>query len=265
MTIDSEVKLNDGWKMPILGFGLSQIPNGEPARQAVTWALEAGYRHIDTAWLYRNESSVGKAVKDAPLPREDIWITTKLYPNQFINPRKAIERSLRKLDMEYVDLYLIHWPLPLEVTAFDKKLWRAMESFKEEGLCRSIGVSNYLPDRLGRLLSYANIPPCINQVHFSPLHFSHDLYKYCEEVGIKIVGYRPLGRGSGLANQQVLKIADMTGKTPSQIMLRWAIQKGIIPIPRSSKYEHILENAKVFNFSLNPDDREELDTISGSL
>ncbi len=225
--------------------------------------LETGYRHIDTAWLYRNERGVGSAIRDFPIDRKDVWVTTKLYPNQFANPRKAIEQSLHKLDIGYIDLYLVHWPPPIEVKAFDKKLWRAMEAFKEEGLCHSIGVSNYLPDRLARLLSYASTPPSVNQIRFSPLHWHRGLYQYCNENAIKIVGYRPLGRGKGLAEKQVLDIAKKNGKTAAQVMLRWATQKGTIPIPRSAKHDRITENAQVFDFALSRDDMNVLDTISG--
>jgi 2,5-diketo-D-gluconate reductase A len=262
MEIASKVKLNDGHMIPIFGFGVSQIPNGEPTKQAVTWALEAGYRHIDAAWLYRNEEAVGTAIRDFPIERKDVWVTTKLYPNQFASPRRAIEQSLRKLDIDYIDLYLVHWPPPIEVRAFDKKLWWALESFREEGLCRSIGVSNYLPGRLARLLNFANTPPSVNQILFSPLHFHQKLYEYCNQQNIKIVGYRPLGRGKGLTEQRIMDIAKKSGKTAAQIMLRWAIQKGTIPIPRSAKQDRIIENAQVFDFVLSQDDMDTLDAIS---
>ncbi len=262
MNIQTKVTLNDGQQMPAFGFGVSQIPNGKPARNAVTWALEAGYRHIDTAYLYRNEESVGRAVKESKVSREDVWVTTKMYPNQFLNPRKALIQSLKKLKMEYVDLYLIHWPPLIEVPAFDKRLWRAMEALKEEGLCKSIGVSNYPPERLDHLLGYAKTPPSVNQVWLSPTHFDAELYDFCNKAGIKLVGYRPLGRGKELANPIAIELASKYGKTTAQILLRWAIQKGIIPIPRSSNHERIIENSLVFDFELSQKDINQLDGIA---
>ncbi len=260
---DSTIQLNDGRFIPRLGLGVSGLIEGEQTENSIHWALDAGYRHIDTAKLYGNESSVGRAVQEHNMDREEAWVTTKLWPTDFTNPRKAIEGSLSRLNLKFVDLYLIHWPTPIEIPGLDKKLWRSLEAFRDEGLCKSIGVSNFQSKRLAKLLGFANIPPVVNQVKCSPFHFPKELYSFCQTNSIFLVGYNPLNQGKELENSLLLKIADIHKKTAAQIMLRWAVQKDVIPIPKSKSEDRIHENINIFDFELTQTEIEELDSLSG--
>jgi diketogulonate reductase-like aldo/keto reductase len=176
MDIRSTLSLNNGIEMPVLGLGVWQMGDGEETLRAVAWALEAGYRHIDTAKLYGNEKSVGEAVRSSKVPREEIFVTTKLWPTDFFNPRSAFEKSISRLGLDYVDLYLIHWPAPV----MPQSIWRALEKIYDEKLARAIGVSNYGISNLEHLLSYARIAPTVNQVKFSPFDYKKDLLEYCK-------------------------------------------------------------------------------------
>lgn len=256
------IKLSDNRELPIIGFGTSGLDEGEQAENAVHWALDAGYRHIDTARLYGNEMSVGKAVRDHKINREDVWVTTKLWPTDFSNPQKALEASLKRLDIGYIDLYLIHWPTPVEIPGFDNKLWRTMESLRDQNLCKSIGVSNFQTGRLKKLLSKAQTPPVVNQVECSPFHYPKQLHDFCSESNIVIVGYSPLNEGEGLANTVLQTLAEKYDKTPAQIMLHWAVQKGIVPIPKSKSQERIIENLNIFDFEIAQEDMNALDILT---
>jgi methylglyoxal/glyoxal reductase len=230
----------------------------------VRWALDAGYRHIDTARLYGNEASVGKAVRESSLPREDIWVTTKLWPTDFINPRKALKESLRRFGLDYVDLYLVHWPTPVPIPGFDQKLWHSMEQLADEGLAKTIGVSNFLESRLQNILSSANIPPAVNQVKCSPFAYPRKLHQFCRENNIALEAYEPLTQGSRLDDPFIGELAVKYHKTPAQVMLRWALQKGIIVIPKSRHHERIIENAALFDFALSNEDMEQLSILSSN-
>jgi diketogulonate reductase-like aldo/keto reductase len=248
--------------MPVLGLGVWQMAAGRETEQAVEWALEAGYRHIDTASLYRNEQSVGAALRRSGLPREQVFVTTKLMPT---HPSAARElgKSLERLSLEYVDLYLIHWPLPL-VSA---RQWRELESLQRLGLAREIGVSNFGRDRLGKLMRGASRMPAVNQVQFSPFQYRHRLLDYCLEQGIVFEAYSPLERGKGLQDPTIAAVAARLDRTPAQVMLRWAIQHQAVVIPKSSREERIRSNALVFDFELADSDMrilDALDTTNGS-
>lgn len=250
--------------MPLLGLGVSRIEPLEKTEQVVLWALEIGYRHIDTAKLYKNEAFVGGAIHKSDIAREDIWVTTKLWPTDFHHPRKALEASLRRLGLDYADLYLIHWPTPIEIPGFERKLWRAMEHLVDEGLCRTIGVSNYQAARLQKMLAVANIPPAVNQVRCSPFTYPVALHTFCREHKIALEGYGPLTQGSELGNQTLRALAEKYRKSVAQILLRWALQKDIIVIPKTQSKERIHENMSLYDFVLTDEDMALLTSLSTS-
>ena len=242
--------------MPVLGLGVWQMAAGGETEQAVEWALEAGYRHIDTASMYRNEQSVGAALRRSGLPREQVFVTTKLLPTH-VSAARELEKSLSRLGLDYVDLYLIHWPLPLVTAHF----WRGLESLQERGLARAIGVSNFGRDRLEALLQGASGAPAVNQVQFSPFHYRRRLLDYCLEQAIVFEAYSPLERGQGLHDPTITAVAERLGRTPAQIMLRWAIQHQAVVIPKSSHKERIRSNAQLFDFELAEPDMQILDAL----
>ncbi len=252
------VKLNNGIDMPVFGLGTWKMDDGAEAADAVKTALLMGYRLIDTATLYGNEESVGRAIRESGIPREEIFLTTKLWPTDFFTPRKAFERSLSALGLGYVDLYLVHWPIPM----MPRGVWTALEQIYEEKLARSIGVSNYGIDDIETLLSYAHIPPAVNQVKFSPFDYEKDLLEYCNENHIALEAYSPLTRGAKLADARVLAVAKKHGKTPAQVMIRWCLEHGTIVIPKSSNPDRLRENAGVFDWKLSSDEVASLDSLS---
>jgi diketogulonate reductase-like aldo/keto reductase len=242
--------------MPVLGLGVWQMAAGTETEQAVEWALEAGYRHIDTASMYRNEQSVAAALRRSGLPREQVFVTTKLLPTH-ASAARELTRSLRRLALDHVDLYLIHWPLPLA----NARLWRQLESLQEQGLARAIGVSNFGRNRLEALLRSADRAPAVNQVQFSPFHFRRRLLDYCLKQGIVFEAYSPLARGEGLHHPTITDIAERLGRTPAQVMLRWAIQHQAVVIPKSSREDRIRSNAQLFDFELAEPDMQTLDRL----
>jgi diketogulonate reductase-like aldo/keto reductase len=252
-------ELTGGATMPVLGLGVWQMAAGRETEQAVEWALEAGYRHIDTASYYRNEQSVGAAVKRSGLPREDTFVTTKLLPGP-PSAARELGKSLNRLGLDYVDLYLIHWPLPLGNT----RIWRQLESLQERGLARAIGVSNFGTDRLTKLLRSADRRPAVNQVQFSPYQYRRRLLEYCDQHGIVFEAYSPLARGRGLDHPTIAGLAERLDRTPAQVMLRWAIQHGAVVIPKSSHQERIRSNARLFDFELSDADIQSLDALDST-
>jgi 2,5-diketo-D-gluconate reductase A len=231
----------------MLGLGVWQIPQGRATQQAVEWALEAGYHHIDTATAYRNERSVGDALRQSGLARDAVFITTKWMPLR-PNPARELARSLQRLDLEYVDLYLIHWPMPVAGT----RAWRGLEELRTRGLARAIGVSNYGTDRLGRLLADATRRPAVNQVD------------YCTQQGIVLEAYSPLDHGRALEHPVIVGIARRMERTPAQVMLRWSIQHDVVVIPKSRRRERIRANAEIFDFALSAPDMQALDALDTS-
>jgi diketogulonate reductase-like aldo/keto reductase len=247
--------LGDGNEIPLLGLGVWQVPNGVECVDAVRWALELGYRHVDTAQAYGNEQSVGQGLRESGIPREMVFITTKFYPSRK-DPAAEVERSLQRLGVDYVDLYIIHWPQGGPTWA-----WRGMERARELGYARSIGVSNFGVDDVGQVLSAATVPPVVNQVQFSPYEYRAALLEACRESGIVLEAYSPLGTGRHLACDTVGRIARHHGRTSAQVLLRWCIERGIPVIPKSTHREHIAENAEIFDFFLSADDLTELDAL----
>jgi diketogulonate reductase-like aldo/keto reductase len=250
------IRLASGVEMPVLGLGVWQMAEGRETEQAIEWAFEAGYRHIDTAMMYRNERSVGAAIRRSGLPREELFVTTKILPTRR-DATGQLEQSLEKLGLERVDLYLIHWPLPVG----NASLWRKLQALHERGLAREIGVSNFGRDGLRSLLSRATRRPAVNQVLFNPFRYRRALLEYCRQEGIAFEAYSPLARGKGLDDPAIAAVAERHGRTPAQVVLRWAVQHGAIVIPKSSRRERIVENAQIFDFELGDDDMCALDAL----
>jgi diketogulonate reductase-like aldo/keto reductase len=246
-------ELEGGVEMPVLGLGVWQLAEGREAEQAVEWALEAGYRHVDTASVYRNERSVGAALRRSGVPREEVFVTTKLLPIHRSATRE-LAGSLERLGLDYVDLYLIHWPFPLQ----SGRLWRELQTLRERGLARAVGVSNFGQKRLARL---DGPRPAVNQVQFSPVHFRRGLLDHCEAHGIALEAYSPLERGRAFEHPVIVEISQRLERTPAQVMLRWAVQHGAIVIPKSAQRDRIRSNAQIFDFELGADEMRALDGL----
>src|SRR5437588_741390 len=247
--------LADGNEMPLLGLGVWQVPDGPECVNAVRWALELGYRHIDTAQAYGNEESVGRALRDSGVPREEVFITTKFYPARR-DPVAQVEQSVRRLGTDQVDLYIIHWPRGGPTWA-----WPGMERSRELGYARSIGVSNFRATELEQVLEEAVDPPVVNQVQFSPFEYRRALLEACERRGVALEAYSPLGSGRHLGSAAVERIAQRLGRTTAQVLLRWCVQRGIPVIPKSTHRERIEANARIFDFELSEEDMAELDAL----
>ena len=248
-------KLADGNQLPMLGLGVWQVPDGPECVNAVRWALELGYRHIDTAQAYGNEASVGKALRDSGVPRDEVFITTKFYPGRR-DPAAEAEQSLRRLGVDQVDLYLVHWPQGGPLRA-----WPGMEQARERGLAKSIGVSNFGVRELEQVIAAGTVPPTANQVQFSAMEYRRALLAECQRSGVVLEAYSPLGTGRHLSNKVVAGIAARVGRTPAQVLLRWCLQHGIPVIPKSTHRERIEENARIFDFDLSAEDMAELDGL----
>ncbi|GHE05558.1 aldo/keto reductase [Streptomyces alanosinicus] len=246
--------LNNGIEMPQLGYGVWQVPDDE-AERAVATAIEAGYRSIDTAAIYGNEEGTGKAIAASGLPREDIFVTTKLWNSDqgYDSTLRAFDTSLSKLGVDYVDLYLIHWPLPSKDRYVDT--YKAFEKIHADGRAKAIGVSNFLPEHLDRLTDRTNVVPAVNQIELHPHLQQHALREKHAELGIATEAWSPLGQGKGLLEvPAIVAIARKHGRTPAQVVLRWHLQLGNVVIPKSVTPSRIKENIEVFDFSLDDED-----------
>ena len=245
--------------MPAVGLGTYRSGPGREAQQSVRWALEAGYRLIDTSLAYGNEPDVGLAVRDSGIPREEVFITTKLENDDhgYDQTLRACEISLGNLGVDYLDLYLIHWP----VEGLRGETWRAMERLYERGVCRAIGVSNFTVRHLEELFFSADIRPTVNQVEFHPFLFQRGLLDFCRESGVQLEAYSPLVKATRLDDPTLARIGEKYGRTPAQILIRWDIEHGVIPIPKSVHKEWIEENLEVWDFALTHDDVREIDGL----
>ncbi|KAA3664631.1 MAG: aldo/keto reductase [Chloroflexi bacterium] len=251
--------LNNGVKMPWLGFGVFQIDDGPKVEQAVLSAFEVGYRSIDTATIYKNERSVGKAIRESGIPREDIFLTTKVWNSDQRAKRTmaAFEESLERLDTEYVDLYLVHWP----VEGCYKETWQVMEEIYENGRAKAIGVSNFQIHHLEDILNDAQVVPAVNQIEFHPFLVQPDLLSFCQTNKIQVEAWSPLMQGQIVNDPTVKKLAEKYHKTPAQIALRWNLQHEVVTIPKSARPKRIGENAQIFDFELSQADIDLLDAL----
>lgn len=259
MTLAPTVRLNNGISMPLLGLGVYLMRPGRETYEAVRAALETGYRLLDTAAVYKNEQDVGRAVRDSGIPREEVFITTKLWnDNQgYDSAIRAFDSSLQRLGMDFIDLYLIHFPVP----NLRGESWRALEKILESGRVRAIGVSNYTVRHVNELLGRSRVVPAVDQVEFSPFLYQRDLLEFCRKSGIQLEAYAPLTAGRRLRDPRITAIAKRHGRTNAQVFLRWAIQHGIVVIPKSAHPDRIAENARIFDFELTKEEVSELNGL----
>ncbi|NHI17386.1 aldo/keto reductase [Microbacterium excoecariae] len=261
MTVPT-VTLNSGFDIPQLGFGVFLVPADE-AEQAVSEALEVGYRHIDTAAIYRNEEGVGAAIAKSGIPREELFVTTKLWNDRQAGeePHAAIRESLDKLGLDYVDLYLTHWPTPEKKTFVNA--WEKLVEIRDAGLSRSIGVSNHLPEHLDAVVAATGVVPAVDQIELHPAYQQANVTAWGEEHGMKIESWGPLGQGKYplFENAAVVAAAEAHGKTPAQVVIRWHLDRGFIVFPKSSRRERMAQNFDVLDFALSADEIAAIDAI----
>lgn len=253
------LKLNNGVIIPVLGLGLYQLDTGRETRRAVRCALDAGYRHFDTAAAYGNEKDLGQAIAASKLDREALFITTKLWHSDhgYDSALKSFDKSRSRLGVDYVDLYLIHWPEGSKRS----ESWRALVTLYERGLCRAVGVSNYTIAHLEQLLAESPLVPAVNQVELSPFLLQRDLLGFCAGKKIQAEAYSPLTQGRKLKHPKLVEVAKKYGKTTAQLLIRWAIEHKLVVIPKSAKCERIKENAQVFDFTIERSDMALLDGL----
>ena len=261
--INSTVKLNNTVQIPVLGLGVYQTPPGRATQNAVKFALTVGYRHVDTARVYDNEADVGAALRKSSLHREDLFVTTKLWNSDqgYDSTLRACEASLKRLGLDYLDLYLIHFPVP----ETRRESWKAMETLLQKGKCRAIGVSNFTVHHLEDLLDEHAVTPAVNQVELHPFLYQKELLDYCRRKGIQVEAYSPLARGERLNHPRITAHATKYSKTPAQLMIRWGLQHGLIVIPKSTREERIRENSRVFDFEISAEDMRSLDSLNEDL
>lgn len=264
--MDASVKLSNGLSVPSVGFGTATLRD-DACVLAVKEAVQMGYRLIDTASQYGNEVEVGEGIRQSGVPRESLFVCSKLWDDDhgYESTHRAVQATLDRLGLEYLDLYLIHWPNPRSLREIgyethNAQSWRAMEELYREGKLRSIGVSNFQPHHLEALMKHSNIPPMINQICLHPGRTQPETVSYCREHGILLEAYCPLGAGRVLKHPVILDMAEHYGKSPAQICLRWHLQNGFIPLPRSSRVEGIRANLDIFDFCLK---QEDVDVLSG--
>jgi methylglyoxal/glyoxal reductase len=258
-TVEPFAKLNNGVTIPRLGLGVYQSPPGQVTQRAVEYALKIGYRHIDTARIYNNETDVGTALRKSGIKREDVFITTKLWNSDhgYDTALKACDDSLKRLGLKYLDLYLIHWPVP----EIRNESWTALTKLLKDGKCRSIGVSNYTIQHLTELLEDADVVPMVNQVEFSPFLYQKQLLEYCEKNKIQLEAYSPLTQGEKLNHPRIQQIAKRHNKSPAQVLIRWSLQHHLVTLPKSIREERIRENNQVFDYNLTSEDMKVLDSL----
>lgn len=258
-SIKDSTRLNNGLDMPWLGFGVFKIKDGQEVENAVRQALEIGYRSIDTAAVYGNERGVGKALRESGIPREEIFLTTKVWNDDLRAKRtgEAFEESLQRLGTEYVDLYLIHWP----VKGYYHEAWQVLEEIYQSGRAKAIGVSNFMVYHLEDLLRHSQIVPAVNQAEFHPRLVQPGLLRFCQDHKIQVEAWSPLMRGQIADEPRIQELAAKYHKTPAQVVLRWDLQHEVVTIPKSTHADRIAENAQIFDFELSREDMNALDAL----
>lgn len=269
MTMHKDLTMNNGLVIPAVGFGTFKAADGEEAYQSTLAAIKAGYRHIDTAAIYKNEESVGRAIKDSGLAREELFVTTKLWndAHSYEGAKKALSASLKRLGLDYVDLYLIHWPNPKAVRdcweEANAQAWRYMEEAVEEGLIKTIGVSNFMVHHLEALAKTANIKPAVNQIRLAPGCYQKEVIDYCQKHNIVIEAWSPLGQGDIFENETMLELAAKYNRTVAQMALAWSVYNGFLPLPKSVHEDRIKANLDFFDIKLSAEDAERIKNIKG--
>lgn len=260
MSLSTTYTLNNGTKIPAIGLGVYKAEPGKEVYEAVKSALEIGYRHIDTASFYENESDVGRAIKDSGIPRDEVFVTTKVWNDEqgYEETKAAFQRSLERLEMDYVDLYLVHWPVPGKFT----ETYRALEEIYQEGKAKAIGVSNFLPHHLEELLLSASVIPAVNQIELHPQLQQIETQEFCKKHNILIEAWAPLGKARYFDHPTLVKLANKHKKTSAQIIIRWQFQSGIITIPKSVRKERQEENIDIFDFELSDEDIKEMELMN---
>ena len=268
-SLTSTYRLSNGYEIPVVGFGTWQTPDGDVAVSSVKEALAAGYRHIDTAQGYKNEESVGQAIKESGIPREEIFLTTKLWNenHSYDLVLSSFEESLKKLQTDYIDLFLIHWPNPVKFRdnwqSANAETWRAMEELYQAGKIKAIGVSNFLPHHFEELKKTATIFPMVNQIFLAPGELQKEVVSYCQEHNVLLEAYSPLGTGKIFDVPEMQELSDKYGKTIAQIAIRWSLQHDFLPLPKSVTPSRIEENLAVFDFELSDEDMQRIDQLDG--
>ncbi|MGT2934089.1 aldo/keto reductase [Streptococcus catagoni] len=263
------LKMNNALEIPIVGFGTFKAADGEEAYQSTLAAIKAGYRHIDTAAIYKNEESVGRAIKDSGLARDQLFITTKLWndAHSYDKAKEALAASLERLGLDYVDLYLIHWPNPKVVRDHweeaNAEAWRYMEEALAKGLVKTIGVSNFMVHHLEALMKTAKIQPAVNQIRLAPGCYQSEVIKYCKEQGILLEAWSPLGQGEIFENKTMLEMADKYQKSVAQVALAWSLYEGFIPLPKSVHEDRIKVNLDIFDITLTKEDAKVIRELPG--
>ena len=262
-----EFTLHNNLKIPSIGFGSWQLSDGEEARNVVAKALETGYRHIDTAAIYRNEVGVGEGIQQSGIDRDQVFVTTKLWNTErgYESGLRAFDQSLKNLGLDYIDLYLLHWPAVAHQydnwQELNAESWRALEKLYSDGKVKAIGVSNFLEYHLDALFETATIKPMVNQIEYHPGYQQKDTLCYCEEHNILVEGWSPLGKGKVLDNSVLQDIAAKYGVTPAQVCIRWELQSGILPLPKSATPSRIKSNIDIFNFEISDEDMDRINQI----